>query len=82
MAVNRCKPLQQTLVMSARLPMTICHAIVKLIQREMQDDGLVLHLCPPARGAVSAQGVVLNALRLMRALQRSALTELLPSSLG
>ena len=67
-AVNRCKPLQQTLVMPARLPMTMCYAIVKLIQREMQDDGLVLHLCPPAREAVGAQGVMLNALRLMRAL--------------
>lgn len=67
MAVNRCKPLQLTLVMPARLPMTMCHAIVKLIQREVQDDGLVLHL-GPALGAVSAQGVMLNALRLMRAL--------------
>lgn len=50
MAVNRCKPSQQTLVMPARLPMTMCYAIVKLIQREMQDDGLVLHLFP-AQGA-------------------------------
>ncbi|WP_126945158.1 hypothetical protein [Xanthomonas sp. BRIP62409] len=67
MAVNRRKPLQQTLVMPVRLAVTVCHAIVKLIQREMQDDGLVLHL-GPARGVVSAQGVMLNALRLMRAL--------------
>ncbi|PPT76184.1 hypothetical protein XaplCFBP3122_10615 [Xanthomonas arboricola pv. populi] len=59
--------MKHTPFIAVRLPMAMCYAVVELVQRNMQDDGRVLHLCPPARAAVSAQGVVLNALRSMRA---------------
>ncbi|NIJ93504.1 hypothetical protein FHT12_002201 [Xanthomonas campestris] len=64
MAVNRRKPLQQTLVMPARLPMTMCYASVELFQREMQDDSRMFNLCPPARGAVSAHSMVIKRVTL------------------
>ncbi|SYZ50956.1 hypothetical protein CPBF367_03480 [Xanthomonas arboricola pv. juglandis] len=63
MAVNCCKRLRQTFVMPVRLAVTVCYALVELFQREMQDDGLVLHLCP-ARGAASTPGVIIKCIAL------------------